>query len=232
MGDQERAGHVPEVTRRPFPAFAPRFLAVLGGVPFAMLLVLALLGQAQGIWGTLVLPILAICLVALRGQHVEIHRRRLLPAVWLVCVMAPAAIVALLTLAAPQAGYAQDVNFPARALAKPLTQAVIRRSASPPAVIGGDSALAAPLALATRSRPLLMPDGDPRLAAPSIRQLAASKGVLLVWRVSDQNRGAPLALRELWPGLVPEIPITAMWPIAGRLEPVRVGWAIVPPSKP
>ena len=228
VADREKTGEVPEFARGPMPRFARTFLLTMGVVPLLVALLLTSIGEVDGLWATPAVPALMIALAGARGEHVSLHRRRLLPGVWLVCLLAPAAVLALTTVAAPEVGTAQDVNFPAEALAKPLTEVVMRRTGQPPAYVAGASALAAPLALAMPSKPIWLASEENSNLVPALRRLAASAGVLVVWRVLDHNRGAPLALREQWPGLVPETPIVAMRPIAGRLEPVRVGWAIVP----
>lgn len=230
IGDRDRVDDVPILLRGPLPGFAPVFIAVIGLVPLACALGLALLGQWQSVWSTPAPALLALLLVAWRGERVGIHRRRMLAPLWLCCLGAPAALTALVTLGAPVLGReGQDVNFPARAIARALTEAARGRLGGPPMVIGGANELAAPIALASRQRALLMPDGDPSLASGQVRARTAREGMVLVWAVSSQNRGAPYALRQLWPNLVPEVPIVVPWAIAGRLEPVRIGWAVVPP---
>ncbi|QIB35037.1 glycosyltransferase family 39 protein [Ancylobacter pratisalsi] len=230
IGDRGKVDDVPVLVRGPLPGFAAVFIIVLALVPLAITLVLAMLGQRQSVWGTPAPALLALVLVAWRGQSAGIHRREALTTVWLCCVGAPIAVTALVTLGAPVLGReGQDVNFPARAIARPLTEVATRRLGGPPSVIGGAPELAAPIALASPAGPLLMPDADPSQASEQVRQRAAQAGMVVVWKVSSQNRGAPYALRQLWPNLVPEVPIVVPWAIAGRLEPVRVGWAVVPP---
>ncbi|MCS0501008.1 glycosyltransferase family 39 protein [Ancylobacter mangrovi] len=231
-GDRARED-VPTLARGPMPDFAPVFMAVMGIVPLLAALALAALGERQTVWGTPAPALLAVLLVAGRGQMAGIHRRRAMAPLWLACVAAPAVVTALVTLGAPQVGRrGQAVNFPARAVAGPLTEAATRRLGHPPGAIGGVTALAAPIALASSARPVLMPQAGPAQASATVNHLAAHEGMVLVWPVLSANGGPPYGLRELWPDLQPQAPIVVPWAIAGRLDPVRVGWAVVPPRAP
>lgn len=221
LGDAEQIGDVPELARRPLSPFFVTFALVLAAVPLAAVIATSVLGADLSLWSTPVPALLAIAAVACRGEHVGLHRRGALAGLWLFCLFAPAALAGITMLGAPYLARAgQDVNFPARALATPLTEAAARRAGYPPVIIGGDIRLAAPLALASPARPKLLSDAYPG----SEEQL----GMVVVWRVTGETREPPFEVRSRWPTLEPQVPIVVQWAIHGRLEPVRLGWAIVP----
>ena len=221
LGDAEQVGDVPVLARRPLSPFFITFALVLAVVPLATVIATSTLGAELSVWSTPVPALLAIVAVASRGEFVGLHRRGALAALWLFCLFVPATIVGVTTLTAPYLSHAgQDVNFPARALAIPLTEAATRRAGYPPVIIGGDVRLAAPLALASPARPKLLSQAFPGAE----EQL----GMLVVWRITSESREPPADIRRRWPTLEAQAPIVAQWAMHGRLEPVRLGWGIAP----
>ncbi|HEY9214163.1 MAG TPA: glycosyltransferase family 39 protein [Ancylobacter sp.] len=222
LGDAEQIGDVPELARQPLSPFFITFALVLAVVPLAAVLATSAFGADLCLWSTPAPALLAIAAVAYRGEHVGLHRRGVLEGLWLFCLFAPAAIAGITTLGAPYVAThaGQDVNFPARALAVPLTGAATNRAGYPPVIIGGDVALAAPLALASPARPKILSD-----AYPGAEEQV---GMVVVWRVTGETREPPFEVRSRWPNLDPQVPIVVQWAIHGRLEPLRLGWALLP----
>ena len=221
LGDAEQVGDVPVLARRPLSPFFITFALVMAVVPLAAVIATSILGAELSVWSTPVPALVVIAAVASRGEIVGLHRRGALAALWLFCLFAPAVITGMTTLGAPYFGHAgQDVNFPARALAIPLTEAATRRAGYPPVIIGGDVRLAAPLALASPARPKLLSQAFPGAE----EQL----GMLVVWRVTGESREPPADIRRRWPKLEAQVPIVAQWAMHGRLDPVRLGWGIAP----
>lgn len=229
FGDRAHVGDVPELVRPPLPAWTGRFLKAFGGWPLLILAILAPLGVAASFIGASVVPAAAIALIAWRGERAGIHRRELVSVLWLVCLVAPPAIAAATVVVGPYlSSRGEDVNFPARAVAVPLTRIVASRTGHPPAIIGGETFLAGALALASPARPAVMPEADPARAPWIGPERFARDGMVVIWRITDRAGEPPFALRSRWPNLQPGTPIVVQWSFAGRLEPVRVGWAIVP----
>lgn len=219
LADAEQVGDVPELARRPLSPFFITFGLVMAVVPLAAVVATSILGAELSVWSTPVPALVAIVGVAMRGEFVGIHRRGGLAALWLFCLFAPAAIAGVSTLSAPYLGrVGQDVNFPARALAIPLTDAATARAGYPPVIIGGDVWMAAPLALASPSKPKLLSQAFPGAE----EQL----GMLVVWRITSESREPPANIRRRWPTLEAQAPLVAQWAMHGRLEPVRLGWGI------
>lgn len=231
LGDRAHLGDVPELLRGPLPGFAMPFLAALAGWPLLFLIVPAMFGASLSLWGVTAVAAFALWLVARRGERVGLHRHGLVAVLWLACLMAPPVVAAASVFIAPHlSNVGEDVNFPARAIAAPLTEIVTRRTGAPPAILAGDLHLAGAIALASRAHPQVMPDADPARAPWIDAEGLLRQGMVVVWPVTDTSGAPPYAIRTRWPDLQPQAPLVVQWAIPGKLEPVRVGWAIVPPQ--
>lgn len=233
VGDRAHVGDVPELLRPPLPAFAQPFLSALAGWPLLFLVVPAMFGASLSLWGVTALAAFALWLVSLRGERAGLHRRSLVALLWLACLLAPPIVAAGTVLTAPYLRPAgEDVNFPARAIALPLTEITMRRSGVPPRIIGGDLFLAGAIALASPAHPTVMPGADPAQAPWVGADQLAREGMVVVWNITDPSGEPPYEIRSRWPDLRPEAPLVVQWATPGELEPVRVGWAIMPPAPP
>src|SRR5262249_24992791 len=98
-------------------------------------------------------------------------------------------------------------------------------------IIIADTVTASQIALASRDRPRILPNGDP-LLAPRIKEGdLRAKGAVVIWPILRGNTAPPAALATTLPLFVPEAPLTLSWVRAGRLDPTRLGWAIIPPAQ-
>jgi hypothetical protein len=138
-------------------------------------------------------------------------------------------LLTLLLLCAPPASAGTPKYSPVEgSVAVPLTQDPASRTGHPLSIIGGASFLAGALALASPARPPVMPEAEPSRAPWISADRLARDGMVVVWRITDRNVELPAELRGRWPNLRPEAPIVVQWSFGGRLEPARIGWAIVP----
>lgn len=231
VGDRSHVGDVPELLRPPLPGFARPFLSALAGWPLLFLVVPAMFGASLSLWGVTAVAAFALWLVSLRGERAGLHRHGLVALLWLACLLAPPIVAAATVWAAPHLRPAgEDVNFPAQAIARPLTEITARRTGSPPRIIAGDLFLAGAIALASSAHPTVMPGADPARAPWISAEELARDGVVVVWSITDPSGEPPFEIRSRWPDLRPQAPLVVQWAIPGKLEPVRVGWAIVPPQ--
>jgi hypothetical protein len=51
-----------------------------------------------------------------------------------------------------------------------------------------------------------------------------------VWPTADTAGTPPDSITARFPGIVPEVPRTFDRKIAGRLPPLRIGWAVIRPA--
>jgi hypothetical protein len=105
-----------------------------------------------------------------------------------------------------------------------------RRTGRRLAIITGDVATAALIALAAPSRPSVYFDADPErspwVTPDDIRQ----KGAVVVWLTADTTPTPPPEIKARFPDLVPEVPRTFDRPVQGRLPVLRIGWGVIRPG--
>ncbi|MFK8252534.1 glycosyltransferase family 39 protein [Ancylobacter terrae] len=230
LGDGARHDDAPELRRGTLSPLATRFLSAFIGAPALLAFAGGVLGFAASMPGVL-LAAMTVRLVAQRGERVGLHRRGAVAGLWLMCVVAPAVIAPAWMLTAPyMAARGADVSFPAQAIAGPIAAIVERRTGKPPAFIAGETVLAGTLALVSPGHPriLSVAEADPA-GGPSAGP--AGEGAVAVWRIEGPSGEPPAALRRRWPALQPEAPVVVPWRMGGPLDPVRVGWALLPPAQ-
>jgi hypothetical protein len=115
-------------------------------------------------------------------------------------------------------------------MARWFTEVYRIRTGQPLAIVAGDAWTGGTLALASRDRPQLYLDGDPA-QSPWIKEDQVRRaGVLVVWRVEGGNAAPPAGLSAQFPAMAIETPRSFDWAISGRLPPIRIGWAVIPPE--
>jgi hypothetical protein len=56
-------------------------------------------------------------------------------------------------------------------------------------------------------------------------------GAILVWPATDTAGTPPADIKAIFPDIVPELPRAFALPVQGLLPLMRVGWAVVRPSR-
>ena len=218
--------------------------APLTGFTLAAVLVLAtlpvVLAAAAAIALGLVAPIAAfapvllysgLLAVVLAGDSLHIHRQRAAAFVAIMFLLLPPFLDALTGFVAPWVGNrGLPTNWPAADAARMVTGAFRARTGKRLEIVVADPLIASEVALASRDRPHVFPDGD-RARAPWIKDGdLRAKGAVVMWPIFRGNTAPPAALAANLPLFVPEAPMTLSWVRPGRLDPVRLGWAIIPPA--
>jgi hypothetical protein len=85
------------------------------------------------------------------------------------------------------------------------------------------------VAFVSPDRPSLYVDGDPARAPWLDDAAIAEKGAIVTWSVNDATGAPPAALRERFPDMVPEVPRSFDRSVQGRLQLLRIGWAMIRP---
>ncbi len=143
----------------------------------------------------------------------------------------PPLVSAGINFAAPWFGRGLMTNWPSQAAAQIMNESFSNRTGKPLRVLIGAPLHAAEIALASRDRPHVFPDAN-RAAAPWIKDDTLSEqGAVVFWPVIRGNAAPPTWLTEILPPFVPEAPLSLSWERNGTLDPVRLGWAIIPPGK-
>jgi hypothetical protein len=226
------AEDVPTLHRAPVNSLGRRFVYFFALAPgLAGSLIVALYGfdPVFGEAGLALLPA-GLAVVVASGDLIHLRRQRVLRAVWLAVIVAPALVLAGATLARPWIdGHEVVTSLPASEIAHFFSDSFRRRTGRPLPAVMGDRELATLIGLGpSRPRMLLAsaPERGPWLNPERLEQ----SGGVVVWRASDTAGTPPDDIARTFPGLVPEVPRSFDRLVNGRAAPLRVGWAIVRPK--
>ena len=173
-----------------------------------------------------------LAVIVATGDVIAVRRERLLRSVWAAAVMAPALMVVAATLLQPWTGNgAVATSLPATEIAGFFSENFERRSHQPLRAVAGDPELAALIALGP-GRPHLLLDAAPRRTPWLTPAQFQQSGGVVVWRALDTAGAPPAEIAQHFPGVVPELPQSFEWLIAGRQPPLRIGWALLRPKTP
>jgi hypothetical protein len=230
---RQRAMPAPPLQRQPVDAFARTFVKALLIIPALLATVIAvLIGHSAPVGGAAPLVVLSgIAVVMAAGDSIALYHQRVLGFAWAGLLLVPAAFVPLLIVLLPWAA-ATDLKIaqPARAMGRFFAESFERRTGQPLQIITGDPRTAALIAVSAPSRPSVLfdaaPERSPWVTAEDIR----SKGAVVVWLAADTTPTPPPDIKAYFPDLVPEVPRTFDRPVAGRLSPLRIGWAVIRPG--
>jgi len=150
---------------------------------------------------------------------------------WAGLLLVPAAFVPLLIFLLPWAAATDlKISQPARAMGRFFAESFERRTGQPLAIVTGDPRTAALIALAAPSRPSVLFDGAPERSSWVTADDIRNKGAVVVWLAADTTPTPPPDIKAYFPDLVPEVPRTFDRPVAGRMAPLRIGWAVIRPG--
>jgi hypothetical protein len=122
------------------------------------------------------------------------------------------------------------VAQPANAMGRFFGDNFERRTGQPLAVVTGDPATAALIALAAPSRPSVFFDTDPARSPWVTPADIRKKGAVVVWLTADTTPTPPPDIKATFPDLIPEVPRTFDRPVQGRLPLLRIGWGVIRPQ--
>jgi hypothetical protein len=173
-----------------------------------------------------------LAVIVLSGDLIHLRRQRVLRAVWLTAIAAPALAMVATTLFLPWTGTNEvATSLPARPIAQFFVESFERRTNQPLSAVTGDVQVASLVALGS-GRPHLLfdvaPERTPWISAAKFNET----GGVVVWRAADTIGTPPSDIVQRFPGLVPELPRAFEWLVTGRQPLLRIGWAIVRPKAP
>jgi len=223
----------PTFLRPPVERFARRSVIVIAIVP--PLLALAL-GFAAGVRQpiTAAAPLFlysGVLVMMFAPDLVRVHRQRTVALAALALLVLPPALDAASSLVAPWvAARGRSANWPAQAAGRYFTDVFRNRTSRRLEYVIGDARTASAVAFGSRDRPHVFIDGDPK-RSPWIDQARLKKsGAIVVWTVTGLNPLPPQLLASRLPALSPEALLPLNWVRTGRLDPLRLGWALIPPQ--
>ncbi len=221
------------ITRAPLGSYALGTVIVLATVPFVCAAVIVLV---SGIKTTtdMFAPLLlysGLLAVVFAGDTLQIYRQHTAVSIAVIFLLGPPALDVAISFIAPWVGNRGLItNWPAQEAARNVTEIFRARTGKPLEFVIASPVIASEIALASRDYPRVFPNADKTLAPWINDKTLREKGAIVVWPVVRGNTAPPAALASNLPLFVPEAPLTLDWVRAGRLDPVRIGWAIIPPQ--
>lgn len=227
---RERA---PTIDRFPIDLVARRFVYFFALIPGLIVTFLAVLyaRSAPPVGAAPLVVLSGLATVVAAGDHIKVHRERVVSYAWASLLLGPPLIVLLLLVVLPWTFRIElRVSQPAQAMGRFFAETFERRTGHKLAVVTGDEHLAALVALAAPSRPTLFFDAHPERSPWIDPQDVKELGALVIWRSPDTAGTPPAELKQRFPDLVPEVPRTFEHPVQGILPIERIGWAVIRPQ--
>jgi 4-amino-4-deoxy-L-arabinose transferase-like glycosyltransferase len=231
---RHRKERAPEIDRNPPESFARAYVYFFALMPIVAAIGIAAaygrIGPLERIGPLAVLSGLALVLLA--GDRVLLYREQIMSYAWLGLLILPPVLTALAIAILPWV-FPTDLRVaqPANQMGSFFAENFQRRTGKPLAYVGGDSRLAALVALGAPSRPHVIfdyaPEQSPWVTPAEVR----AQGGVLVWPAASGN-AAPAEVKADFPDLVLEVPRAFSRRIEGFLPLVRLGWAVVRPQSP
>jgi len=224
----------PVIARRPVDPFGRQFIYFFASMPALLATVAGVVagtpGPIGGIAPLVLLSGLAIVIAA--GDAIALSHQRAVIAAWFGLLFIPPVLAVVALLFFPWLGIELTVSQPAEAMASFFADSFQRRVGKELPIVAGDPRTAALIELGAASRPALFLDATPaRSPWVSMRDVTA-KGAIVVWPTTDTAGAPPPAIKERFPGIVPEVPRAFERAVQGRLPLLRIGWALIRPQPP
>jgi 4-amino-4-deoxy-L-arabinose transferase-like glycosyltransferase len=210
---------------------ARRSLVVLALLPvlLALITLYALELPARQQFFSPLIMLSGVAVVLVSGSKLIIRRQRLVGVIALIFLLAPVAMQMVFSFAPGWFGENRPANWPAGAAARTLTEIYHTRTNRPLEYLVGERVQAAQIAAVSADRPHIFIDSD-RARAPWIDDAEfRKKGGVVFWEIRGADASPPAEYRTRLPAFVEEAPLRLPWARGGG-DPVRLGWAIVPPQ--
>ncbi|MBX3552614.1 MAG: glycosyltransferase family 39 protein [Pseudolabrys sp.] len=221
----------PVFARQPAALFSRWSVIALAILPAVFVLVWLYLGKQVArpqIFASLLL-LGGAAAILIGNERLLLRRQMLIGSLLLVFLFVPPAALLASSFLPGWSGHNRAVNWPAASAARTFTEIFRTRTGRPLEYIAGDRIPAAQIAVLSQVRPHLVIDADPSrspwIDAAAFRQ----QGGVVFWEIHGADGSPPAALSGKLPPFVAEAPLRLPW-ARGRGEPVRLGWAIVPPA--
>jgi hypothetical protein len=172
-----------------------------------------------------------VLVLLLAPDVVRIHRQRAVTIAALALLILPPALDAAAALTAPWFGdRGRPTNWPAAASGRYFTEVFRSRTGLRLEYVIGDAELASAIAFGSPDRPHVFVDADPKRSPWIDQARLRRRGAIVVWPVSGLDPAPPADLTRRLPPLAGEAIVPFNWVRPGRLDAVRLGWAMIPPQ--
>lgn len=224
--------NAPVFVREPTALASRRGVVALALAP-ALLALLALYGFDASARLQLFSPLLmltGIAVVIIGGDRLIVRRQRFVGAIALIFLFAPPAMQLVFSFAPGWFGENRPANWPASALARTFNEIYQTRTGRPLEFVVGERVQASQVSVLSVNRPRVFIDAD-RTRTPWIDEAEfKKKGGIVFWQIRGADNAPPQDYVARLPAFTEEAPLRLPWARGGG-DPVRLGWAIVPPAQ-
>jgi hypothetical protein len=228
-----RSGPTPALTRGAVDAFGRTFVKVFAIVPALLATIISvLLERPLPIAGTAPLVVLsALGVILVAGDSIEFYHQRILGFTWAGLLIVPTILVPFVLILLPWTLRTNlTVAEPSAAMGRFFADTFQSRTGRPLAVVTGETAIAAIVAIGAPSRPSVYFESDPERSPSVTPDEIREKGAVVVWLAADTAPTPPPLIKAHFPDLIPEVPRTFERRVQGRLPLLRVGWGVIRPA--
>lgn len=209
-----------------------RYLAHMLILPNLMTTWLAwtLSSGTRGMWGTPMLSLLGLLVVALVPQRLDAStlRRLAMLAAGILLVM-PTVYVADTLLEPRLTGHPKRQGWPQAEMNRRFQAIWRQQTGKPLRIVAGDFWTAGLVALAPGDMPSIFTNGNFDTAPWITPERLKREGALLIWQAGDPAAGIPLDIAPIAGDRPPHYE-QFQWPLFSGAPPLVIGYAIVPPA--
>ena len=209
-----------------------RGVTVLAIVP-ALLALLALYIFEERVRPQFFSPLLmltGVFAIIIGGGRLIIRRQRIVGVIALIFLVAPAAMQIVFSFAPGWFGENRPANWPAGAAARTFTEIYHTRTGRALEFLVGERVHAAQVAVLSGDQPHIYIDGDGKRSPWIDTAEFKKKGGVVFWQIRGTDNSPPKEYFARLPAFVEEAPLRLPWARGGG-DPLRIGWAIVPPQQ-
>jgi hypothetical protein len=229
--------------RRPTPGtdarrrFTQRYVAMLALGPFVLTTAVAIIAGRLpiGMWGYPLWSFAPLAALLWFGAATEpLRLRRFATGFLIIFTAMPLAYAAIETLEPVIRDRPKATQFPGRLLAETVTQRWREEFGTPLAYVGGGEFATNNIAIFSPDRPQVIPHADPALSPWVDSDDLRRRGAVLVWSDTHLDAARLDRVRATFPGMQMREPLLLprkTFVKRGRVRPVRVDIAVVPPQE-
>lgn len=222
--------NAPVFMREPATAFSRAGVVALAIVPalFALLWLYATGRAAKPQFFASLLLFSGVAAVLLGGERIIIRRQRIVGLIALILLFVPPLAQIASSFSPGWIGDNRAANWPALPASRTLTDIFHTRTGRPLEYLIGARVRASQISVMSADRPHVVIDADFYRSRWIDSEDFAKKGGIVFWEIRGADLSPPAEYVAKLPAFVVEAPLRLPWGRGGG-DPVRLGWAIVPP---
>lgn len=222
--------NAPVFVREPVAAFSRASVVALAIAPvlLALLWLYATGRAAKPHFFASLLLFSGVAAVLLGGERIVIRRQRIVGLIALIFLFVPPFAQIASSVAPGWIGDNRAANWPVLPAARTLSDIFHTRTGRPLEYLIGTQIPAAQISVMSVDRPHVVIDADLARSPWIDGADLAKKGGIVFWEIRGADLSPPADYVAKLPAFVAEAPLRLPW-VRGGGDPVRLGWAIVPP---